>query len=486
MSGLQGSSRRRPTTVLLAALTVLALAATAPGSVAAEQEAASQDTQETLHPHDGGPGYPDPSVLPPQFQFDGAFVTHWAREQANDIALDDTNTIPAVIPPDEPIAPDYWIWDSWPLREPDGSVAEIDGWSVLFSLSAPRGAPLVPGDRHGIAQWRYFFTNGDRWIDGGLVFPEGTAVGGRQWAGSAVYQPVTGDVTFYYTALGELPANPEVSEGSPATTPWEDVAYASPVPPGNISRQVIVETEATLSTGDDGVSFSDFGPHEIILTADGEYYVTAEQAAASQTGPYIFRDPFYFKDPATGREYLFFSATDAQLAGPKAGVAGLAYRAPGREWRLLPPVLSATETNAQVERPHIVVQDGLYYLFFTSHSFSFAPEITGPEGLYGFVSDSVSVRGHYTPLNGSGLVLGNPPTAPLQTYSWLVMPGGYVLSFINYYNLGDVTLAGIGDQSPEWQRERFGGTLAPLLELALDGETTRLADIANDGDTVGD
>ncbi|MGA5655838.1 glycoside hydrolase family 68 protein [Rahnella contaminans] len=42
------------------------------------------------------------------------------------------------------------------------------------------------------------------------------------------------------------------------------------------------------------------------------------------------------------------------------------------------------------------------------------------DGVYGFVSNEIF--GPYVPLNGSALVLGNPPSQPFQTYSRYVMP----------------------------------------------------------------
>ena len=60
--------------------------------------------------------------------------------------------------------------------------------------------------------------------------------------------------------------------------------------------------------------------------------------------------------------------------------------------------------------------------------------------------------------DGSGLVLGNPPEAPFQNYSDYVMPNLLVESFI--------------DRVPTATGEIEGGTLAPTLELHLDGATS--------------
>ena len=124
------------------------------------------------------------------------------------------------------------------------------------------------------------------------------------------------------------------------------------------------------------------------------------------------------------------------------------------EWRLLPPVLSANCVNQQTERPHLVFYDGRYYLFTISHTFTYAPGLTGPDGVYGFVGPSL--RSDYKPMNGSALVLGNPAEAPLQQYSHNVMPNLMVQSFIDTVPTPD---GGV----------RYGGTLARTIQLQIDG-----------------
>jgi levansucrase len=125
----------------------------------------------------------------------------------------------------------------------------------------------------------------------------------------------------------------------------------------------------------------------------------------------------------------------------------------------LPPLLSANCVNQQTERPHAVFRHGDVYLFTISHMFTFAPGLTGPDGVYGFVGPSL--RSDYRPLNGSSLVLGNPPSQRLQQYSHYVMPNLLVESFI------DTIFTQPNEQAPV-----YGGTLAPTLRLAIRGSNT--------------
>ena len=131
--------------------------------------------------------------------------------------------------------------------------------------------------------------------------------------------------------------------------------------------------------------------------------------------------------------------------------------------------------NQELERPHIVPRDGRYYLFVSSHAHTFAPGLSGFDGLYGFVADSL--RGQYRPLNDTGLVVTNPENAPFQAYSWLAFSHGeelLVSSFFNYYDYDRPSMDDVALLSEAEQRRRFGGTLAPTLRLTVEGDRTRV------------
>jgi levansucrase len=411
-------------------------------------------------PHERGwhsPWWPDD----PEYSPEDDFTANWTRAQALRIAPDETNTKPR-IPEDFPVMTDeVWVWDTWPLTDLDMRPVKYRGWNVIFSLTAPRN--IAFGDRHWSARIGYFYSrDGQDWTYGGDLFPAGESFGCREWAGSAV---LTGrrQVHQFYTASGNENGTCE------STDALQRLAHAA----------------GRIYADEDGVFFRGFRDHEIVAEADGEIYQTLEQ---SQAGPiiYAFRDPFVFRDPADHRIYALFEGNNAGVAGTHTcdphevgrvpaghqvpadarfytGNIGLA-RVRGADmtrWELLAPVLSAECTNQQTERPHLVVRHGRYYLWTISHMFTFAPGLTGPDGLYGFVGDSL--RSDYRAMNGSGLVLGNPEEAPLQNYSDYVMPNLLVESFID-----TVPTANGG--------VRFGGTLAPTLQLQLRGSRSRLVD----------
>ena len=143
-------------------------------------------------------------------------------------------------------------------------------------------------------------------------------------------------------------------------------------------------------------------------------------------------------------------------------------------WRRLPAIFQSECVNQQLELPRFVFKDGKYYLFISSHRFTFPTDLrkNGLDALYGFVSDSLF--GDYRPLNKSGLVLGNPESEPIQTFAWVVLPNEIILSFINYTRLGDVAPQQLIQQPIEFQRERFGGTLAPTIQIEITGDETKV------------
>lgn len=389
-----------------------------------------------------------------------ATPSRWTRAQVDQIRINETNTAPLIMEPFPRISPDLWIWDMWPLMEKNGSIAVLPGgWRVLFALSVPRS--VLPGKRHDVARISYFYSrNGLDWIEGGYLFQEGTALGSRQWAGSAMIDD-DGRIYYFYTATGR--------RGEAQITYEQRIAMASSSYVSNLN----------------GVLFRDFSEHQIILEPDGILYQTEEQSSGGII--YAFRDPFFFKDPHTGCEYLLF---EGNIAGTSAdincgpGVPADAAEYTGNigiallrnenysSWQLLPALLEAGCTNQQTERPHIVVRNGLYYLFTVTHASTFAPGVSGPDGLYGFVASSL--RGNYVPLNTSGLVVSNPPSEPFQAYSWLVLPDFSVLSFIDNFNLQGIPIEEVGFLPEEFQYAHFGGTLARTLQLSVSGTRTEI------------
>ncbi|MFC6943002.1 glycoside hydrolase family 68 protein [Salinirubellus sp. GCM10025818] len=388
----------------------------------------------------------------------GAATPAWTRERATRVGRDAGTVAPIIYPPDRPLDPSVHIWDTWLLRNRDGSIAEIDGWRVILSLTAP--SDLLPGKRHDVATIRYFYSrDGRRWHSGGPVF-SGGELGSRQWAGSVLHDD--GDVYLYYTAAGE-----------------SDEAHLS------YTQYLAMADGGTVEADEEGLRIEGPWEHRAVLHPDGDRYETESQ---SRGMTYTFRDPWFYEDPETGRTYLVFEGNTPVPEGSEAcggdpaqqefnGSVGLAESPTGdpTEWELREPLLDAVCVNQELERPHVVRRDGRYYLFVSSHRHTFAPGIDGVDGFYGFVADSL--RGEYRPLNDSGLVVANPENAPFQAYSWLAFdhPDDLLVnSFFGYFDYDRPSLDEVAQLPESEQFRRFGGTLAPTLRIELDGDRSRI------------
>jgi levansucrase len=496
---------------------LVAVAALAIGAAACNDDAdvtAPVVTPETTAPMTTAP----PGTSPPTTEADDTevlvgFAGSWLPEHVDELELTDATSIPVIDEQlaEERIAEDYWIWDWWPVRDRAGEVADFDGWNIAIALTAPDD--LLPGKRHDEARMRYFLTDdgGETWTDGDQLLPDGMALGTREWAGSTMYDADTGTMYVFYTAAGEddddingtdtdgttttttdaadgimrtVPGTTEPGDDTTTTTENGAAEDDDEVGPSGAEfdeeisyRQRMAVTTTTVTVENGEIEFGDWTEHEVFLTGeDTEFYASTEDTEGGAGDIAAFRDPWYYFHEESGEEYILFTATMPESGDCEGdGIVGIA-RATDEdlmEWEVMPPMLDAHCVNNELERPHIIEENGMYYLLFTTHSHTFRDGTSGPEGLYGFVADDL--MGPYEPLNGSGLVLGNPEDVAYQSYSWMTLPGGVVTSFFQFMGIdGTVEIDYIGDQDPEFQMESFAGTFAPSLVIEFDGDETRL------------
>jgi levansucrase len=367
----------------------------------------------------------------------------WAVGHVEQIARQVVSAIP-IITSATPILPGYDLWDMWPVQLPGGATADFDGMTLWMLLCAP--SSVDPGERHAIARIRMMSKRGDVWIDCGNVMPDGFSPGSREWAGSACFDSASKLITLYFTAAGR--------RGADAST-FEQRIFAAT---GNLT---VTDSRASISFLREPVE---------CFVSDDDDYVLVNQAEGEPGHIKAFRDPAYFCDPADGAEYLLFTGSLKKSENAFNGAIGLAQRS-ATGWTLLPPLVSADGLNNELERPHIVVKDGQYYLFWSTQRRVFAPGgPDGPNGLYGMVASSLF--GPYTPLNGTGLVAANPAAEPLQAYSWWVLGDLNVVSFVDHWGLAGRSF----EEHPELLRQQFGGTPAPLFSLQLEGDRAMIAE----------
>lgn len=371
-------------------------------------------------------------------------TTTWAREHL--AALGDTSSRQTGRITEEEATralPHLYLWDPWPVRRPGGGQAIVDGDEIWMALSAP--SDLEAGQRHDVARLRLIARHNGLWSDLGPVFPDGASAGSREWAGCATYFEERSELEVYYTASGRR------GESRPSFV------------------QRIMRTTAGFPT-QGGPGAGHWTPHVEAIAPGGYYQSTASQVSGEPGFIKAFRDPSRFTDPADGSTYVLFTGSLAGSNTEFDGTIGIATGEDPDNLSPLPPLVEADGVNNELERPHIVVVDDMYYLFFSTQARTFHPEAPGPTGLYGFVATGVD--GPWTPLNGSGLVLRNPIDEPFQAYSWMVLDDLSVISFVDFHNLRgrrpeEVEEAGRG-------REHFGGTFAPTERIAIDGAGTTL------------
>jgi levansucrase len=358
----------------------------------------------------------------------------------------------AIIDADDarPILPELALWDIWPIQLDDGNVAQVGGGSLWVILSAPRRDD--PNLRHDEARMRLLFRLNNEWHDCGNLLPDGFAPGSREWSGSTRVDLETGEVTLWFTAAGR--------RGD------ESAQF----------EQRLFQTTGTLNLSASKPSIADWRDLAQSVTNDGAHYANLAENQGVPGRIKGFRDPYWFRDPADGKGYILFtgSKSAANSKSSHDGVIGIALAndtngAAPNGFTLLPAVIDADGLVNELERPHVFVQDGLYYLFWSSQAAVFAPGgPAGPTGLYGMVAPSLF--GPYEPLNGSGLVLANPSSEPFQAYAWQVVPSLDVVSFVDYWGLKDADK----ESDPALKTRQFGGTIAPVVKIAISGTTTHI------------
>lgn len=375
-----------------------------------------------------------------------AATSHWS---ADDVARLDGRPVPELplisAHDADPALPGLQLWDSWPIQRADGIAVQFDGWTPWVVMSAPRA--IHPDLRHDVARLRLMLERGGVWRDCGNLLPDGLNPGSREWAGSTVCDPASGEVVLFFTATGE--------RGDTDRT----------------FKQRLFQTRGRLIAADGTVRIEGWTAPVESVASDGEHYCVADEHVGVPGFIKAFRDPYHFRDPADGRDYLLFSGSLNRAASDYNGVVGIAVAtAPGLGgWALLPPLISADGVNNELERPVMRHIAGRYYIFWSTQRRTFAPGgPAGPNGLYGMVADTLF--GPYKPLNGTGLVAANPAAEPFQAYSWWVMDTLEVAGFVDHWGLAGRSLA----DDPALVRTQFGGTPAPRFRIALDGESAHI------------
>lgn len=387
-------------------------------------------------------------------------TNHWTREQSSTMKYDSTNTFPLFNNSKiKPLMNDYHIWDSWFIMDQNNNIAYINGYKVLIALGRKIDGSTLP-------KLMYFYTKDDlHYTPGGNVFQNNLVSDSEEWSGSTIYRE-DGQVQFFYTIAK--------SYFDSQSNTWQ-------------TDQFIATAIAPIIADDYYLKFLNPIYHYKLAQPDGYIYQTVQQTiqyelnfptqhrlnrGSDMVNNFCFRDPHYFHDLKTGKEYLLFEACTGN--GPDLNPEGTVKRSYiGRpkfepnytpttddlkangcigvaeftnnlltDCAFLNPILTANLVADEIERINIIYKNEKYYLYTTCHGNKMPVKGNDTENrdfLIGFYSDELF--GKYVPLNKSGVVLTQKSqgerwigqdTNHQYVYSFLVLPDNTVISYANF------------------------------------------------------
>ncbi|MEK3914128.1 glycoside hydrolase family 68 protein [Paenibacillus sp. FSL H7-0331] len=342
---------------------------------------------------------------------------------------------------------DLDVWDSWPLQNGDGTVANYNGYNIVFALA---GDP-----KRGWDTFIYMFyqkvgdTSLDSWKNAGRVFkdsdknvPNDTILNNQaeEWSGSATLTS-DGKVRLFYT--NRHPWSPDSGFYGKQTLTTAQVNVSRP----DMSTLKIdgVEDLKSIFDGGDGKIYQNVmqgieaenysdnhtlrDPHYV--EDKGHKYLVFEANTGTEVG-YSGAESLYNKVFYEGSEKFFQAEKNKLLQSPKKRSAELANGALGiielnddyTLKKVMKPLIASNTVTDEIERANVFKMNGKWYLFTDSRGSKMTIDGIGKNDVYmlGYVSDSLT--GSYEPLNGSGLVLNMnlDPNDLTWTYSHFAVP----------------------------------------------------------------
>ncbi|MDF2611321.1 MAG: levansucrase [Lachnospiraceae bacterium] len=345
---------------------------------------------------------------------------------------------------------DLDVWDSWPLQNADGTVANYKGYNLVFALA---GDPSNVNDTS-----IYLFyqkvgeTSIDSWKNAGRVFKDSDKFDAndpiliyqtQEWSGSATLTS-DGEVRLFYTDFSGAPEDGGSGYGKQTLTTAQVNFSQSD---GDTLKIEGVEDHKSIFDGGDGTIYQNvqqFIDEGAYLTMDnhtlrdphyvednGHKYLVFEANTGTDVG-YQGEDSLYNRSYYDGSHVFFTNELSKLLEGPKKVEATYANGALGivelnddyTLKKVMKPLITSNTVTDEIERANVFKLDGKWYLFTDSRGSKMTIDGIGAEDIYmlGYVSDSLT--GPYKPLNGSGLVLHldlNPADLTF-TYSHFAIP----------------------------------------------------------------
>ncbi|WP_173917567.1 glycoside hydrolase family 68 protein [Halobacillus sp. Marseille-Q1614] len=384
------------------------------------------------------------------------------------------------------------VWDTWPLQNADGTVAEYNGYHILFGLA---GDPDNPNDT-----FIYMFYKDaddksiDDWKNAGRVFDEDDKYKANdkylkdqseEWSGSATFTS-DGEIRLFYTNRTEFNTEKELYGKQTLTT-----------------AQVNVSEPKNGTLNVDGVE-----DHKSIFEGgDGSVYQNVQQAFGggdiNWNENHTFRDPHYIEE--NGRKYLVFEAntgTDFGYSGEKSLYNKAYYgnseeyfqeekanllESPKREFaelangaigiieinddytlkKVMDPLVASNTVTDEIERPNIFKKDGKWYLFTSARGSKMTIDGIDDEDIYllGYVANSLT--GEFKPMNKTGIVLHHD----LDPYD---VTWNYAHYAIPQENSDEVVVTSYMTNRGYFEEEK--STFAPSFKLELNNKKSSVVE----------
>ncbi|OOM05917.1 glycoside hydrolase family 68 protein [Clostridium saccharobutylicum] len=340
---------------------------------------------------------------------------------------------------------DLDVWDSWPLQNADGTVANYNGYNIVFALA---GDPERPWDTHIYLFYQKIGdTSIDSWKCSGRVFKYSDQLEANdpilkdqveEWSGSATLT-ADGKVRLFYTDRHPLAPERGFTGKQTLTTAQVNLSKSD----DDTLKIDGVEDLKSIFDGGDGKMYQNISQFDInsldnhtlrdphYVEENGHKYLVFEANTGTEDGyqgdESLFNKAFY-----DGSEEFFQSEKDKLLSGSKKEEASLANGALGiielnddyTLKKVMKPLITSNTVTDEIERANVFKKDGKWYLFTDSRGSKMTIDGISDKDIYmlGYVSDSLT--GPYKPLNKTGLVLNLDvdPNDPTFTYSHFAVP----------------------------------------------------------------
>jgi levansucrase len=337
-------------------------------------------------------------------------------------------------------ASDMDVWDSWPLQNPDGTVAEYNGYHIVFAMAGANKLYMFyqkVGDT-SLNSWK----NAGRVFAGENLSSSSDAQLRKQteeWSGSAF--KIGNEIRLFYTSVLDHHEN--------GTYGYE---------------QTLATAKVNVSATYSGLQVSDIKDHKTIFDGDGKTYQSFDQFYSEgmygSGDNHAFRDPHYVEE--NERKYLVFEANTGTTNGYQEyrSLYNKAYYGGDDNYfnssknsllartdrdsiikanaaigiielnddyslkSVMKPLVTANLVTDEIERPNVVKINGKWYLFTITKGYNQRVDGFPSDNTYmlGYVADNLT--GPYNPLNDTGLVLtGNEEfNSRTYTYAYYGMP----------------------------------------------------------------